>query len=87
MRLHDRERGVVADGADVAEVVRQPFELRHQRAQIGRAGWRRRRRRCLDALGKGDAIGHRAVARDPGRQPRGDGKRRARISDSMPLCT
>ena len=39
MRMHERERGVVADGADIAEVIGQSLELRHQRPQILRAGW------------------------------------------------
>ena len=34
MRMHEREGGVVADGADVAEMIGEPLELGHQRAQI-----------------------------------------------------
>ena len=33
MRVHQREGGVVADGADVAEMVGEALELGHQRAQ------------------------------------------------------
>ena len=60
--MHERERCVVADGADVAEMVGQPLQLRHQRAQIGRA------RRHFDLQGgfggqrEGIGIGDRAVA-------------------------
>ena len=34
MRVHQRERGVVADRADIAEMIGEPLELGHQRAQI-----------------------------------------------------
>ena len=37
MGMHERKRRVVADGADIAEMIGQPFELRHQRPQIARA--------------------------------------------------
>ena len=37
MGVHQREGGVVADGADVAEMVGKPFEFGHQRAQPDRA--------------------------------------------------
>ncbi|MCY1230220.1 hypothetical protein D9M72_426260 [compost metagenome] len=33
MRMHEGEGGVVADRADVAEMVGEPFELGHERAQ------------------------------------------------------
>ena len=33
MRVHEREGGVVADGADIAEMIGQPLQLGHQRAQ------------------------------------------------------
>ena len=65
MGVHERERRVVADRADVAHMVREPFELGHERAQplCARrdiaAECRLRRPR------KGDRIGDRAVAGDP----------------------
>jgi hypothetical protein len=69
VRMHQRERRVVADGADIAEVVGDPLQLRHQRAQPRRA-WRRLHAECrFCRLRKGDGIGHRAVARDAARQP------------------
>ena len=34
LRVHDGKRRVVADGADVAEMIGEPFQLRHQRAQL-----------------------------------------------------
>ena len=37
MSVHQREGGVVADGADVAEMVGKPLELREHRAQPDRA--------------------------------------------------
>jgi len=49
-----RERGVVADGADVAEMVRQPFELRHQRPEILARARRLELQRRLDRVGEGE---------------------------------
>ncbi len=63
MGMHEREGGVIADRADVAEMVGQTLQLRHQPAQPLRT------RRCLDierrfgGAGEGDAVGHGAVAR------------------------
>ena len=37
MGVHEREGGIVADRADVAEVVGDALELGHQRAQPDRA--------------------------------------------------
>ena len=48
MRVHDRERRVVADGADVAEMIRQPFELSHQQRHAPG-----RRRGAIDARASG----------------------------------
>ena len=62
MRVHQRERGVVADGADIAEMVGQPLQFRHQRAQVTRPWWRLDVERGLDRLRKGDAVGDGAVA-------------------------
>ena len=76
--MHQRERGIVADRADVAEMIGEPLQFGHQRAQIDRA---RRQRHCERGLGRereGIAISHRAVAGGARRQPRGVGKRRAR---------
>ena len=33
MGMHEREGGIVADGADIAEMIGEPFELGHQRSQ------------------------------------------------------
>ena len=62
LRVHDRERRIVADGADVAEMIGQPFELRHQRPQIERARRRRHVQRGLGRLRESERIGDRAVA-------------------------
>src|SRR4051812_44632268 len=40
MGVHERESGVIADCADVAEVVGEALELRHESAQPDRASWR-----------------------------------------------
>ena len=70
MRMHERERRVVADGADIAEMVRQPFELGHQRPQIVRARRRFDVRGGFDGMSEGDAVGDRAVAGRAGGEPR-----------------
>ncbi len=62
MRMHERERRVIADGADVAEMVCQPLELGHQRAQIVRARRRFDVQRGLDCPGEGDPVRDGAVA-------------------------
>ena len=62
MRVHERERRVVADRADVAEMIGQPFEFGHQRAQILRARRRLDAERRLDRMREGDAVGDGAVA-------------------------
>ncbi len=55
--MHERKRRIVADRADVAEMVRQPFQLRHQRSQIARARRRFDIQRRLDGVRKGDPVG------------------------------
>ena len=61
--VHQGEGRVVADRADVAEMVGDPLEFGHESAQP----WRARRRldpeRRLDCAGESDAIGDRRVAR------------------------
>ena len=52
MGVHERKRGVIADSADVAEMICQPFKLSHQRAQIVRAGGSFDVQRRLDARAK-----------------------------------
>ena len=65
MRVHQRERGVVADGPDVAEMVGEPLELCEQGAQPNRA-IRHRQIECrLTGPRKRVSIGDSAVARDP----------------------
>ncbi len=34
MGMHQREGGIVADGAEIAEVIGNPLQLGHQAAQI-----------------------------------------------------
>ena len=86
--VHEREGGVVADGADVAEVVGEALELGHQRAQPDRARRRLEAERRLDRAGEGDGVGDGAVARDAAGELRRFVQRRRRASGrSMPLCT
>ena len=77
LRMHQRESGVVADSADVAEMVRQALELGHQRAQVERARWRRYVQRGFGGLRKGVSISDGAVAGSARGQLRGGVKRGA----------
>ena len=70
MGVHQREGGVVADRADVAEVIGEALELGHQRAQPDRARRRLDAERRLDGAGEGERIGDRAVAGDAAGEPR-----------------
>ena len=54
MRMHERKRGVVADRADVAEVIGQPLELSHQRPQMACPRRRFDGERRLDGVGERD---------------------------------
>ena len=59
MGEHEREGGVVADRADVAEVVGETFELGHHAAQGVRARRRLESERGLDGAGEGEGVGDR----------------------------
>ncbi len=62
LRQHHHKGGIVADPADIAQVIGQPFQFGHQPAQgEGPFGHRDRKRR-LGRLCEGARIGHRAVA-------------------------
>ncbi len=63
--VHERERGIVANGPDITEMVGETLELRHQRPQINRTRWNLDIHRCLDRMGKGERISDCAVARGP----------------------
>ncbi len=62
--------GVVADRADVADVMRQTLQLGHDAAQQHRARRRRPAERGLDSAGESPGVGHRAIARDAPDDPR-----------------
>ena len=62
LRVHHRERRIVADRADVAEMIGQPLEFRHQRAQVDRARRRLYLQRRFGGVREGEGIGDRAVA-------------------------
>ena len=66
--VHERERGIIADRPDIAEMVGEPLELRHQRAQIDRTRWNLDLHRCFQRMRKGERISDRAVARGPAGQ-------------------
>ena len=87
MGMHESERGVVADRADIAEVIGQSFELRHQCAQIMRAGRHGDVQRCFHGVGEGERIGNRAVARGAACQCAAFSMVAPAISESMPLWT
>ena len=62
MGQHQREGGVVADGADVADVIGQPLQLRHQRPKPEGA-WRHfDLQRGLHRAGEGIGIGDGRIA-------------------------
>ena len=87
VRVHERERGVVADGADIAAMVRQPLQLGHQRAQIARP-WRDFDvQGRLDRMREGEPIGDGAVARPRAASFAARSIVAPVISNSMPLCT
>ena len=86
--VHEREGGVVADGADVAEVVGEALQLGHQRAQPDRARRRLDAERRLDGAGEGEGVGDGAVAGDAAGEPAPPARAAApSIRPSMPLCT
>src|SRR6185312_2164035 len=64
MRMHQRESRVVADGADITEMIGETLELGHQRAQPLRPRRRGDAERIFGGAGKSDCIGDRAIARD-----------------------
>ena len=57
MGEHQGEGGVVADRADVAEMVGEPFEFGHDAAQDLRARRRLDAERGLGGAGEGDGVG------------------------------
>ena len=87
MGVHQGEGGVVADRADVAEVVGDPLEFGHHAAKIVRARRRLDPERRLDRAGESDAIGDRRVAADPRREDAGALDAAPRMRASTPLCT
>ena len=70
MRMHQRERSVVANRADVAKVVRKALEFRHQRAEPYCARWNADVQSAFDRAGESDRIGDGAVARRSRREAR-----------------
>ncbi len=62
MGVHQRKGGVVANGADVAEMIGEALELRHQAAKPVGAGRRLGPERGLDRAREGDAVGDRRIA-------------------------
>ena len=85
MRMHERERGVVADRADIAEVIGQSLELGHQCAQILRAGRNGDVQRRFHGVGESERVGNSAVARGAPRKLRRllDGRARHQQLDAL----
>src|SRR6185312_12855284 len=71
VRVHQAEGRVVADCADVANVVGEPLEFGHQRPQPLGARRRLDIQRRFERAGEGDRVGHRRVAAGASREPRG----------------
>ncbi len=65
MRVKQSEGRIIADRADVAEMIGEPFEFRHQGTEISRARRNGNFECRFHGGGKGPSIGDRAVARDP----------------------
>ena len=74
MRQHQGEGGIVADGADIAEVVGEPFQFREQRAQPHRARRGFGAERGLGRARESERVGHRAVAADAAGDAGGGGQ-------------
>src|SRR5258706_11739712 len=55
--MHDAEGRVVADGADIAEVVRQALEFARERPQPRRARWNLSVERILDRARVSERVG------------------------------
>lgn len=87
MGVHQREGRVVADRADVADVVGNPLELGHERPQPLGAGRGFDAARDLDRAGVGERVGDRAVAGGPPGQLTPRSRVAPAISSSIPLCT
>ncbi len=88
LRVHQREGGVVADRADVAEMIGEALELGHQRAQINARAAESRSAARLRPRARTRT--HRRPCCRPRCVRRACAARRASapaISHSMPLCT
>ena len=85
MGVEQREGGVVADRADVAEVVGEALQLGHQGAQPDGARWGLDAERGLHGACEGQRVGHRAVARHaPGKPGRAlDGRAEHQAVDAL----
>src|SRR3984885_9158602 len=70
MSMHQSKRSVVANCADIAKVVCDALQFRHQRAQPYSAAANLDAQRAFDRAGESDRIGDRTVAGGPGRQLR-----------------
>jgi hypothetical protein len=68
MGMHQRKGRIVANRADIAEMICQTLQFRHQRAQPDCPRRRHHIARGLCGLGKGQLIGYGAVAADPARE-------------------
>ena len=75
--VHDGERCVVADRAEIAEVVGDALQLRHQGAQVNRARRRLDAERGLGGTREGERVGDGRVAGGAPRELRAALKRRA----------
>ena len=70
MSMHQSKRSVVANCSDIAKVVCDALQFRHQRAQPYSAAGNLDAERAFDRAGESDRIGDRAVAGRPRRQSR-----------------
>ncbi len=71
MRQHHAERGIVADCAEITDMVSDALKFRHNRAQPDRPGRRLQSQCALHRSGEGQRVRDRTVTRHPPGQPSG----------------
>jgi hypothetical protein len=68
--MHQREGRIVADRAEIAEVIGDALKLGHERAEPDAARRNFGPKGGLDGMSEGEGVGHGAVTRDAACEPR-----------------
>ena len=71
VRVHQAKGGVVADRADVADVIGEALKLGHQSPQVNGAARNLDFERGFNGVGESEGVGDGAVAGNPARETRG----------------